>query len=81
MLVVTGRVFGAAFGRGRSGNPVRALERGERPRVERREFPELDGAAIGRLVAATPERYRLLVAVWCRPGCGRVRRSGCVARR
>jgi integrase len=30
---------------------------------ERREFPSLDHEAVGRLIAATPDRYRVLVAV------------------
>jgi integrase len=63
-VMVLGRVLGSAE---RSGiitsNPVRRLERGERPKVKRPEFPSLDRESIGRLVAATPEKYRVLVAV------------------
>lgn len=64
VLTVLGRVLGSAERRGLiAANPVKRLERGERPRVERHEFPSLDYAAVGRLVAATPDRYRVLVAV------------------
>jgi integrase len=63
-VTVLGRVLGSAA---RDGlipqNPVRRLERGERPATVRREFPSLDRKQIGRLVSATPARYRLLVAV------------------
>jgi integrase len=63
VLTVLGRVLGSAERRGLLAvNPVRKLERGERPSVERREFPSLDREAIGRLIGATPERYRVLVA-------------------
>jgi integrase len=63
-LTVLGRVLGAAERRGIiAANPVRRLEKAERPRVERREFPSLDREAVGKLIAATPERYRLIVAV------------------
>jgi integrase len=63
-LVVLGLVLGAAERAGRiPANPVRRLERRERPKVARSEFPSLDREAIGRLVAATPSRYRLIVAV------------------
>ena len=64
VLVVLGRVFGAALRDGTiQVNPVRRLEKGERPATDRREFPSLDPAAIGKLISATPERYRTLVAV------------------
>src|SRR5439155_16790850 len=43
VLVVLSRVLGSAERRGLiPSNPVRKLERGERPKVERREFPSLD---------------------------------------
>lgn len=64
VLVVLGRIFGRA---GRLGvinaNPVRQLEKGERPKSVRREFPSLDRETIGTLIAKTPSRYRALVAV------------------
>lgn len=64
VLTVIGRVLGSAERRGViAANPVRRLERGERPKVERREFPSLDRQAIGRLIASTPAKYRTLVAV------------------
>jgi integrase len=44
-------------------NPVRKLERDERPKVARREFPSLDRESIGLLIAKTPDKYRALVAV------------------
>jgi integrase len=63
-LTVLGRLLGSAVREGLiAENPVRRLERGERPRVERRQFPSLDRDAIGKLIAATPERYRALVAL------------------
>jgi hypothetical protein len=34
-------------------NPVRKLDPSERPRVKQTQFPRLDVAAIGRLIAAT----------------------------
>jgi integrase len=64
ILVVLGRMFAAATRAGLvPANPVRRLEKDERPRVERRPFPALDRDAIGTLIAATPERYRALVAL------------------
>jgi integrase len=63
-VAVLGRVLGSAARRGLiPANPVSRLERGERPRIVRRELPSLDREAIGRLIASTPERYRTLVAV------------------
>jgi integrase len=63
-LTVLGRLLGTAKRRGVIGsNPVRDLERGERPKVERREFPSLDREQVGRLVASTPTKYRTLIAV------------------
>lgn len=44
-LTVLGRLLGSAVREGLiPANPVRRLERGERPRVERRQFPSLDPA-------------------------------------
>lgn len=64
VLTVLGRVLGAAERRGLiAANPVRRLEKGERPRIERREFPALDHAAIGRLIAGAPVKYRTLIAL------------------
>jgi integrase len=63
-VMVLGRVLGSAARSGKiATNPVRQLERGERPKVVRREFPPLDREAIGKLIAKTPEHYRTLVAV------------------
>jgi integrase len=63
-IAVLGRVLSSAARRGLiNANPVRRLEHRERPRVVRREFPSLDREALGRLIAATPKRYRTLVAV------------------
>jgi integrase len=63
-LVALGRVYASASRSGLAGsNPVRLLDRGERPAKTRREFPSLDVATIGRLIAATPDRYRVIVAV------------------
>ena len=64
VLVVLGRMFSAAVRDGTiTANPVRRLEKGERPQVARREFPELDREAIGQLIAKTPDLYRVLLAV------------------
>jgi integrase len=64
VLVVLGRVLGHAARRGHiHSNPVQRLEKDERPKASRRELPSLDRAAIGTLIASTPERYRTLIAV------------------
>lgn len=64
VLVPLGRVLGRATRLGMlSSNPVRRLEKDERPKNERREFPSLDREAIGTLIASTPDRYRTLIAV------------------
>jgi integrase len=43
-------------------NPVRALDKTQRPRIERKNRRILTGDEIARLLAATPARYRLAVA-------------------
>ena len=64
VVTVLGRVLGSATRDGLiPANPVRRLEKGERPATMRREFPSLDRDGIGKLIAKTPERYRLIVAV------------------
>jgi integrase len=64
VLVVLGRVLGRATRLGIiNSNPVRRLEKEERPKSQRREFPSLDRDAIGTLIANTPTRYRTLIAV------------------
>jgi integrase len=64
VLTVLSRLFGSAARRGLvPSNPCSALERSERPRVERASFPSLDRESVGRLIASTPERYRVLVAL------------------
>jgi integrase len=64
VLTVLGRVLGTAARRGLiAANPCSALERNERPKVTRAGFPSLDREAVGKLIASTPERYRVLVAV------------------
>jgi integrase len=64
VLVAMGRVLAAAEREGQiASNPVRKLERGERPRVRRTEFPSLDREAIGRLITHSPDKYRTLIAV------------------
>jgi len=61
-LTPLGRVFAAAVRAGLiTSNPVRGLDKDERPRIERREMRVLDADEIRALIAATPERYRLLV--------------------
>lgn len=64
VLVVLGRVLSSAARDGLiSSNPVRRLEKGERPAVRRRSFPSLDKAAVGGLIQSAPEKYRTLIAV------------------
>jgi integrase len=64
VLTVLGRLFGSAERRGLiAANPVRRLEKGERPKVERREFPSLDHEGVGRLIANAPAKYRTLIAL------------------
>ncbi len=64
VLTVLSRLLGSAARRGLiPANPCAALERSERPRIEAAQFPSLDRDAVGRLIAATPGRYRCLVAV------------------
>ncbi len=64
VLTVLGRLLGSAARRGLiPANPVAQLERNERPKVARTEFPSLDREAVGRLIGATSKRYRALVAV------------------
>jgi len=64
VLTVSGRIF--EFARRRMGwgaaNPVRELDRGERPRGEQRERRVLSGDELGRLLNAADEPYRLLFA-------------------
>jgi integrase len=58
-----GRILGSAARRGVIGaNPMLRLERGERPRVERHEMRILSRDEIGKLLAASPKRYRALLA-------------------
>jgi integrase len=64
VLVALGRVLGSAERDGLiSSNPVRKLERRERPKVQRTTFPDLDKAAIGSLIEHAPQRYKVLIAV------------------
>jgi len=64
VLTVLGRVFSHAVRRGLVPvNPVAGLERGERPRLVRREMRVLTTDEIGRLLQAVDEPYRVLVAV------------------
>lgn len=62
-LVVLSGVLNHAVRRGMiSANPVKRLQRGERPMVERREMRILDSDGIGRLLAAADDRYWSLLA-------------------
>jgi integrase len=64
VLVVLGRVLSRATRVGLiNANPVSRLEKEERPKSERRDFPSLDREMIGALIANTPRRYRTLIAV------------------
>ncbi len=71
VLVVAGRVFDFASRRlGWAGaNPVRQLDRRERPAGDQAERRVLTGEELGRLIAAAPERVRLLLAVCAGTGC------------
>jgi integrase len=63
VITVLGRVLGHAARRGLiPENPVRKLERGERPRVARRDLRVLDRDEIGRLLDQAPHKYRTLLA-------------------
>ena len=62
-LAVLGGVLGHAARRGMiAQNPIRRLERGERPPVERREMRTLDVGEIAALLRAASEPYRTLLA-------------------
>jgi integrase len=65
VLSALSRVFGYAVRRGMvSANPVAKLDRGERPRIERRELPILTREEVAALLAAAiSDRYRLMLAV------------------
>jgi integrase len=64
VLVVLGRVLASAARDGLiASNPVRRLERGERPTVGRRPLPSLDKTALGKLIQAAPDKYRTLIAL------------------
>ena len=64
VVAVLGRILGRAVRVGViASNPVRQLEKEERPVADRRELPSFDRESIGRLIASTPARYRTLVAV------------------
>lgn len=76
VLVVLGRVLGRAARVGIiNSNPVRRLEKEERPKATPREFPSLDREAIGTLIASTPTRYRALIAVSILTGIRQAKRS------
>jgi integrase len=63
VLTVLGRVLGSATRRGLiPDNPVRRLERGERPKVERREMRILDRDGISRVLDLCQPKYRALLA-------------------
>ena len=49
-------------------NPVAKLAKRSRPKLTRSAFPELDHDDVARLIDATPERYRTLLAVAVRTG-------------
>lgn len=69
LLSLLSRIFNAAKRRGLVvANPVGLLEPRERPKVERREIPELDNDALDRIVSSAPERYRTLIALSIRTG-------------
>jgi integrase len=56
-------IFAFAIRRGMiASNPIAGLERGERPKVERREMRTLDREEIGKLLDAAPANYRTILA-------------------
>jgi len=62
-LVPLGRIFALALRRGYIGdNPLRRLDKSERPRIEHREQRVLDHAQIAKLLAASLPSYRPLLA-------------------
>ena len=62
-LTPLSRVFGYAARRGLiASNPVRRLEKGERPRVERRAMRILSSEEIGRLLDAASPKYHALLS-------------------
>jgi integrase len=62
--VVLSRVMASAVrSRTIAANPVRQLDKTERPTAQRRELPRFDHDDVARLISATPSRYRTLVAV------------------
>ena len=64
IVVVLSRLLNTAVRDGViASNPCRRLERGDRPAVEPREFPDLDREDIATLIVSTPTKYRTLVAV------------------
>jgi integrase len=63
VLVPLSRLLGHAVRRGLiEANPIRKLDRTERPHIERREQPVLNRDEIGRLLAAAPPAHRTLLA-------------------
>lgn len=63
ILTPLSRILNSAVRRGLvNENPMRRLERGERPRTEHREQRILDQDEIGKLLGDAPARYRLLLA-------------------
>jgi integrase len=63
VLTPLGRVLGYATRRGLiPQNPARRLERGERPKIERREMRVLDSGEIERLLGKALPNYRALLA-------------------
>lgn len=64
VLVVLGRVIGRAVHIGLIGdNPIRLLEKEERPKIARRPFPTLSHYAIATLIGHTPTQHRTLIAL------------------
>jgi integrase len=63
VLVPSNGIIDHAVRRGLlAANPVRGLERGERPRIIRKEMHVLDREEIEALLLAAPQRYRTLLA-------------------
>ncbi len=81
VLVPVKRVLDHAVRRGLiQANPIGALERHERPKVEREEMRILDRDDIDKLLKTAPEKYRVLLATAIFTGLRQASCTGCAGR-